>query len=264
MGKDQACNVCGEKCKFLNLSKGYTKTCSQSCAIKTQWFDNEDRKQQLSERFSKNNPSTGRPKGTKNKNQYPKSKLVLERIKNAKLKDWTGLKHTEDTKKKMSVTRLEKIASGEITIMASYKGKFQPRHPEKYKGDPAKIIYRSRWELMCMSKFDSHPDVLEWSSEEIRIPYRSPIERKIRTYFPDFWVKKKDRSGNIVCEIIEVKPFSQTKPPTVMEGKVTKRYLNEVMTWGVNSSKWKAATEYCKDRNWNFVIITEKELGLKF
>jgi hypothetical protein len=146
----------------------------------------------------------------------------------------------------------------------AYRGTFRANNPNKYKGDPSKIIYRSRWELMVMQKLDSHPDVLQWSSEEIIIPYRSPIDGKVHRYFPDFWVKKKDRSGNIVCDLIEVKPYNQTKPPAIMEGKPTRRYLNEVMTWGVNSSKWKAALEYCKDRNWAFVIITERELGIKF
>jgi hypothetical protein len=69
---------------------------------------------------------------------------------------------------------------------------------------------------MVMQKLDEHPDVLEWSSEEVVIPYRSPIDGKVHRYFVDFWVKKKDRSGNIICDLIEVKPFSQTKPPTVM------------------------------------------------
>jgi hypothetical protein len=146
----------------------------------------------------------------------------------------------------------------------AYKGVFRARNPNKYKGDPSNIIYRSRWELMVMQKLDAHPDVLEWSSEEIIIRYRSPVDGKVHRYFPDFWVKKKDRSGAIVHDLIEVKPFKQTRPPTVMEGKPTRRYVNEVMTWGINSAKWKAAREYCADHGWNFVIITEKELGLQF
>lgn len=35
------------------------------------------------------------------------------------------------------------------------------------------------------------------------------------------------------------------------------------MTWGVNEAKWKAAEEYCKDRGWKFIIMTEHELGIK-
>ena len=136
----------------------------------------------------------------------------------------------------------------------AYKGPFKPRNPEKYKGDPTNIIYRSRWEVM------------EWSSEEVIIRYRSPVDNSIHRYFVDFYVKQRNKYGDIEVNLIEVKPFKQTKPPAVMEdkGKPTKRYINEVMTWGVNSAKWAAAREFCADRGWNFVIITEKELGLKF
>lgn len=117
---------------------------------------------------------------------------------------------------------------------------------------------------MVMQKLDSHPDVMEWSSEEIILRYRSPVDGKVHRYFPDFWVKKRDKDGNITCDLIEVKPLKQTQPPAVIEGRPTRRYLNEVMTWGVNSAKWKAAREFCKDKGWNFVIITERELGLTF
>lgn len=146
----------------------------------------------------------------------------------------------------------------------AYKGKFLPRNPQKYKGDPTNIVYRSRWELMCMQKFDSHPSIVLWNSEEIVIPYRSPIDGKIHRYFPDFWIKKKDPNNNFSEVLIEVKPFYQTKAPPLNSGKPNKRYLNEVANWGINSSKWEQAMKYCQDRNWQFQIITEKELGLKF
>ncbi len=116
-----------------------------------------------------------------------------------------------------------------------------------------------------MMHLDEHPDVLEWSSEEIIIPYRSPIDRKLHRYYPDFLVKKRNRNGVVETVLIEVKPLAQTQPPTLMEtknNKPTRRYIKEVMTWGVNSAKWKAAEEYCKDRKWKFVIITERELGI--
>jgi hypothetical protein len=34
------------------------------------------------------------------------------------------------------------------------------------------------------------------------------------------------------------------------------------MTWGVNQSKWRQATEFCDAQGWKFLILTEKELGL--
>jgi hypothetical protein len=145
----------------------------------------------------------------------------------------------------------------------AYKGSFRPKNPDKYKGDPTKIIYRSRWELMVMQKLDAHPDVMQWSSEEVVIPYISPIDNRYHRYFMDFYMKRKNREGKIEEILIEVKPLAQTKPPTV-QNKVSRRYITEVQTWGVNSAKWKAAQEYCKDRGWQFQIITEKELGLKF
>ena len=114
-----------------------------------------------------------------------------------------------------------------------------------------------------MQKFDEHPDVLEWSSEEIIIPYRSPIDGRVHRYFPDFFCKRRGRDGKIESILIEVKPHSQTKPPKV-QSKPTKRYIHEVQQWGINSSKWAMAEEYCRDRGWKFMIMTEKELGLKF
>ena len=61
--------------------------------------------------------------------------------------------------------------------------------------------------------------------------------------------------------ILEVKPKSQARPPE-KKSKITKRYITEVMTWGINEAKWKAALEYCKPRGWLFKVITEDDLGI--
>lgn len=143
----------------------------------------------------------------------------------------------------------------------SYKGYFRPRNPNKYKGDPRNIVYRSLWELKLMRYLDDHPDILGWGSEELIIPYKSPIDGKTHRYFPDFVVKKKNKDGSISTIVIEVKPKSQTIEPKVQK-KATKKYINEVMTWGVNQAKWKAAESFCEDRKWSFKIMTEKELGI--
>lgn len=147
--------------------------------------------------------------------------------------------------------------------MKFYKGNFTPKNVSKYKGNYKNIIYRSSWELKFMNYLDMHTDVLEWSSEEFFIPYRSPIDNKVHRYFPDFYVKRKDKDGKVEILIIEIKPETQTKPPE-KKSKVTKRYINEVYTWGVNEAKWKAAQEYCDDRKYKFVILTEKHLNIKF
>lgn len=145
----------------------------------------------------------------------------------------------------------------------SYKGLFKPKNPLKYKGNPTNIVYRSSWELKLMVYLDAHPDVISWASEEFFVPYRSPVDNKIHRYFPDFKVTKRKPDGLIETVVIEVKPRSQSIPPAPLKGKKpTKRYLREVMTYGINEAKWKAAKEYCDDRKWRFMVMTEKELGI--
>lgn len=144
----------------------------------------------------------------------------------------------------------------------AYKGKFKPKYPEKYIGDPTNVIYRSLWEMRLMRYFDQHPGILKWGSEELQIPYVSPIDNKIHRYFPDFIIQTKNQDGSINTTVIEVKPYAQTKEPDRNQPK-SRRYIKEVYTWGVNQAKWKAAEEYCKDRRWQFKIMTEKEIGIK-
>ena len=112
-----------------------------------------------------------------------------------------------------------------------------------------------------MVYFDRNPNVLQWESEEFFIPYKSKIDGRVHRYFPDFLIKVKNVDGIVETILIEVKPFYQTQPPE-KKSKVTKRFINEVKTYGINISKWEAAEEYCKDRGWKFMILTEKELGL--
>lgn len=140
----------------------------------------------------------------------------------------------------------------------SSKGRFKPKNPQKYKGDPTNIVYRSGWELKLMGYLDNHEEVVQWMSEEFCIPYRSPVDNRIHRYFPDFWVKKGD--GSVV--VIEVKPASQAEPPK-KPGRLTRRYVSEVFEYGKNQAKWNAAREYCEDRGWEFMVMTEKELGIK-
>jgi hypothetical protein len=138
----------------------------------------------------------------------------------------------------------------------AYSGRFKPTNPEKYIGDHTNIIYRSSWECRVMSWLDKNSDILSWGSEELIIPYKSPVDGRFHRYFPDFIVKTRNKTL-----IIEVKPERETKEPKPRK-RVTKQYLQEVMTYGVNQSKWKAAEEYCLDRGWEFKVITEKHLGI--
>jgi hypothetical protein len=146
----------------------------------------------------------------------------------------------------------------------AYQGKFKPQNPSKYLGDPTNIVYRSHWELRLMSYLDKHPNVTKWASEEVVIPYKSPIDGRYHRYFPDFYVEQINKDNKKEKILIEVKPKYQTMPPVVQSGKKpTKRYITEVQTWGVNKAKWEAASEFCKDRGWRFQLMTEDHLGIK-
>ena len=144
----------------------------------------------------------------------------------------------------------------------AYKGKYKPRRPYKYKGDPTNIIYRSLWEKKFMNYCDSSMNILEWGSEEIYMWYRSPIDNRPHRYFPDFYIKVRESTGKIKKYIIEVKPQRQTKPPAKPK-RQTKGYLREAFEFAKNKAKWNAAKDWCDDQGYEFKIFTEKELGIK-
>lgn len=141
-----------------------------------------------------------------------------------------------------------------------YSGKFTPKNPDKYNGDPTNIIYRSSWEVRVMKYLDDHSNVVWWASEELAIPYRNPIDQKIHRYFPDFIVKVKKDDETFSTYVLEVKPEIQTKIP--VKRKKTQKYINEAVTYAINQEKWRAADIFCKEHGWQFKIITEKELGI--
>lgn len=141
------------------------------------------------------------------------------------------------------------------------QGYFRPLHPEKYIGNPQNIVYRSSWELRFMKWCDESANVIQYGSEEFFIPYRSPVDNKVRRYFPDFLIKIQEQSGEIKTYLIEIKPQRQTVQPKVPKRK-TKNWLYEMKTYSVNQAKWAAAEEWCKSRGIEFKIVTERELGI--
>ena len=151
----------------------------------------------------------------------------------------------------------------------AHSGRFRPKNPSKYKGDPTKIIYRSMWEFKFFRYVDIHPDVLWWQSEEVVVPYVSPIDGRRNRYYPDVIVNKRIADGKSATMMIEIKPYAQTRPPdrskknATKTGRISRKYLNEVKTFGINDAKWKAARKFCAQRGWQFEIYTEKELGIK-
>ena len=141
----------------------------------------------------------------------------------------------------------------------TYKGFFSPTNPSKYKGRSNNIIYRSSWELRFMNYCDKNPSIIEWSSEEVVIPYTSPLDGKTHRYFVDFYCKIRNKDGIVEKVLVEIKPKKFTKAP-VKKKKVTKSYLNEVRQWGINSAKWDAAKKWSKKKGMKFVILTEDTL----
>jgi hypothetical protein len=144
----------------------------------------------------------------------------------------------------------------------AYKGKYTPKNPQKYRGDPTNIVYRSTWECRVMSWLDSTDNIIEWGSEEFSISYISPVDGRAHKYYPDFYVKVKQKDDTVKVMVLEVKPHKQTLEPQ-KKSRVTKQYINEVVTYGINQAKWKAAAEFCADRAWEFKILTEYDLGIK-
>jgi hypothetical protein len=142
----------------------------------------------------------------------------------------------------------------------AYRGRFYPKHPLKYKGDPNKIIYRSSWEVRVMKYLDENDGVVWWASEEMNVKYISPVDGRVHRYFPDFVVKVRRKDNSSTIFMLEVKPEAQTK--LRQPKRVTKQYINEAATYAVNQAKWKYAEEFCKDHGWVFRVVTEKDLGI--
>ena len=140
------------------------------------------------------------------------------------------------------------------------KGRYVPKNYGKYRGDRTDITYRSSWELRVCKFLDTQPNVLWWSSEEVKVPYRDPSSKgRMRRYHPDFVACVRTREGDRTY-MIEVKPYGQTNKPQPKGNRRTKRYLREHATYATNTAKWDAARRYCDTKGWEFVVWTEREL----
>lgn len=135
------------------------------------------------------------------------------------------------------------------------QGVYSPRHPEKYVGDPSKIVFRSSWELEMCRMLDNNKNILRWSSEEIAIPYLKPTTGKVHRYYPDFWVEYRDRNGQIKQELIEIKPYAQVNPN--VKSRLTEY---DKLTYAINVAKWQAAQQFCDKKGIKFRILTENSM----
>jgi len=144
------------------------------------------------------------------------------------------------------------------------QGEYKLKNPEKYKGT-LPIIYRSSWEQRVFYFLDTHPSIIEWGSESIIIPYKSPIDNQIHRYYIDLHFTVKNKKGEIKKYLIEIKPKKQTKPPKEPKRKTQKaleRYKKEQLEYIKNRAKWEAAEKWARHKGYIFQIWTEETLGL--
>lgn len=142
----------------------------------------------------------------------------------------------------------------------THKGLYKPKNPQKYAGNPGNIVYRSGWERRIMKEFDTNPFITKWASEELAIPYMSPIDGKKHRYFVDFVIEVK----NDEVIMIEVKPHKETRPPRKSPNGKRKTFIREQMTYEINSAKWITAKHYCDDKGWKFWLIHEDNVNMYF
>jgi hypothetical protein len=133
------------------------------------------------------------------------------------------------------------------------RGKFTMKHPEKYVGNKMPI-YRSSWEFSFMNFCDNNPSIQKWASEAISIPYRDPLTNKQTIYVPDFFIQYVDKKNNMLTELIEIKPASQT----ILE-RVGKNKYNQAQ-FVKNQAKWAAASAWCKQQGIKFRILNENDI----
>lgn len=74
------------------------------------------------------------------------------------------------------------------------------------------VCYRSGWEQTVCEYLDNNVEVEEYWYETIKIPYLSPVHKKVRFYIPDFLVLFSDGSRKMV----EVKRQNQLNNIWVM------------------------------------------------
>lgn len=146
----------------------------------------------------------------------------------------------------------------------AYSGRFKPSNPYKYKGNTDNIVYRSLWELKLMKYCDLTKAVIEWGSEEISIPYYSPIDGRMHRYYPDFYMKVRQKDKSLKKFIVEVKPKKDLKPPPTNPKRRTKQWFGKCKTYIVNKAKFKYATEYCQLNDIEFKILTEDHLQPRY
>lgn len=138
-----------------------------------------------------------------------------------------------------------------------HQGVYKPSNPEKCIN--SECIFRSGLELKFFRFCDKNPNVLEWGSECIKIPYYDSFKNKNRTYYVDNYVKILE--GTVVKRyLVEIKPYKQILEPKKTKGKSQKNFLYESIQYRNNCDKWDQARKFAKKMGAEFIILSEKEL----
>ena len=133
-----------------------------------------------------------------------------------------------------------------------HQGTYQVQNPQKYIGHKLPT-FRSSWEKRFCIMCDTHPNIIKWASENIKIPYRHPGTGRMHNYIPDFLIQYIDESGATHTELIEIKPSGQT----TLESARTKVEKEQVI---LNSSKWASAQAWCEQRGIKFRVVNEQQI----
>lgn len=147
-----------------------------------------------------------------------------------------------------------------------HQGKYKIKNVHKYIGNPVDIVYRSSWEYKFMLYCDLNDGILKWGSEVFRIPYVD-YKGHSRIYIPDFYLETRNTKvdGLMNRFLIEIKPEKEIRQPIIPQGNISEKKLKqleyELGVWQKNKYKWKHTIEWCKNRDIQFWLVTEKHLG---
>lgn len=142
------------------------------------------------------------------------------------------------------------------------QGIFSPLHPEKYIGGH-RPRFLSSYELKFMRFADNNPNVLKWGSENVVIPYLSPLDGRIHRYMVDNFLLLKTKEGQTIKYLVEIKPAKQTVAPKTKNRKNKRSLLYEQVMYAQNTAKWAAAKQWCIKNGCKFLILTEEHLRIK-
>lgn len=112
------------------------------------------------------------------------------------------------------------------------------------------IIYRSSWEKKFIIWCESSNKIKAWGSECVGIPYKSAVDGRQHTYYPDFYIILNDDTKVIV----EIKPKNQVDRPDPENQWAVRTYLTNV-------SKWRTVQAVCEKNDMKFWILTEETIN---